>query len=277
MGVFLDRVLIRLSDPDALEELIAPAADSPTAQAQLRILLGAMYEWPFATLHEVRNVEVRRIEVQRPLFAPELTRGTWTQTIPSHTRTDVVYSESDGREPEWLDIFAELRVTLLLEIDPGEVESVLMRHVPEFNTLAEFRSHFRFIDLDDFMARHSITSVDELRERLRYLIAEIRGRAPGPFNPNDPGNEHPFTLNLAILIRESVDVAAGMREAKLAKEAVERSVTYKRELDAAEVRTPYAPAVIFPEDALNGSPLGAAAIRELYSRERILALFVTSA
>jgi hypothetical protein len=274
MSTFVDQLLLQFSDPAQLAQLLAPAAD--TTHQRTRALLSAMYDFPdSSTIHEVQSVDVRAIEVQRPLLPPGYTRGTWTQTIPSHTRTDVVYETKDGLEPVWLDVSAEVSLVLVLEMDPGQVESITTRALADFNTLDEFRDQFRFIDLDAFMAEHDITTVEELRERYHYLLTEVRLRAPGPFDPNDPANAQRYTLNVAILIRETIDVQAALRDAKLARLALEDGLTYRHEVDTVEVRTPYAPVVVFPEGAFGGLPFDADAVRNVMAAEGVLALFVT--
>jgi hypothetical protein len=273
MSLFVDQAVLRFSAPARLIELLAPAGD-PT-HIRLRSLLDAMYDLPFATLHDVFDVEVRRIELQRPLFSPDRTHGNWTQTIPSHIRTDVVYESLNDAEPVWLDISAEVSLTLVLEVDANEVESILTRQIDEFNTLDEFRAHFRFIDLDAFMANHGFTTVEELRKQYHYLLTEIRLRTPEPFNPDDPANQHRYSLNLVVLIRDTIDVAAALRDVKLAQNILKRALTYRREVDEAEVRTPYAPLIIFPESALTDLPFSADDLQSLFAAERILVLFVT--
>ena len=275
MSLFVDQLLLRLSDPAQLTQLLAPVGD--TSHVRLRTLLSAVYELPFATIHDVRDVQIRRTVFQQPLFPPQYERGTWTQTTPDYTRTDVVHEVIDWQKPVWLDIFADVGLTLVVEVDSGAVESILTREVTGFNTLDEFRSRFRFIDLDAFMARHGLSTVEELREAFHYLITEVRLRALTPFDPTDPSTQHRYGLNVAILIRETVDVTAALRDAKLARTAVEHSLTYRREVDVAEVRTPYAPMVIFPEDALDGPLFTAEALQTFFAAEGILVVFVATA
>jgi hypothetical protein len=59
-------------------------------------------------------------------------------------------------------------------VDEGKVATILTRDL--WFTLAEFRNNFRFIDLDAFMAKHSISTVEELRAAYQYLLTEIHGR-----------------------------------------------------------------------------------------------------
>jgi hypothetical protein len=275
MSLFADRLLLQLGDPVQLVQLLAPAGDP--GRTRLRGLLAAAYDLSFATIHDVPEVAVRRREMERPIFPLTQTSGTWTRTNPSYMRTDVAYQELNGAEPTWLDIAAEVDVTLVLEVDAGQVASILTPDVTGFNTLAEFQARFRFIDLDAFMARHRITTVDELKQAYQYLLAEIRLQPPGPFDPASPANRRHFTLGVAVLIRDAIDVTATLRVAKLARAVAERTLTYRRDADGAEARTPYVPLVIFPEAALAGLPFTGDALRTFFATEGILALFVTPA
>lgn len=274
MGGFVDRLLVQLSDPTQIMGLLAPASD--THHTRLRALIDAVYDLPYATIHDVLDVKVLSTEFERPLLPPGRTSGTWTQTTPSFTRTDVLYQSQNGLNPTWLDLIADISLTLVLEVDPGEVESILIKDLDGFTSLDDFRSRFRFIDLDAFMAKHHLTTVEELQEASQYLLAEIRLRAPAPFDPSAAANRHRYSLHVAFLIRETLDVAAALRDAKLARAAAERALIYHRELDVAEVRSPYAPVVIFPESAV-AAPFTAGSLQTFFALERILALFVTPA
>src|SRR5437899_1814617 len=115
MSVFVDQLLLQLSDPVQLIELLAPAAD--TNHTRLLTLLKAVYDFQFATIHDVRDPKVLQVEPERLLLTTHRTQGTWTQTIPSYGRTDVFYEGSDKLEPIWLDLTAEVGLKLLLEVD----------------------------------------------------------------------------------------------------------------------------------------------------------------
>lgn len=275
MSLFVDRLLLQLSDPAQLIQLLDPVGD--TNHTRLRTLLNTMYDLEFATIHDIRNIKVQQVEFQRLLLPPHRTQGTWTQLIPSYTRTDVVFEDSGKLEPTWLDVVAKIGLTLLLEIDSGEVESVVVRAIEHFQTLDEFRAHFLFIDLEAFMIEHDITTVEQLKEHAHYLLAEIRLRKPAPFDPNNSANLHSYTLNLAILIRDAIDVTGVLRDVKLARVALERALSYRKEFDGTEVRAPYAPIVIFPVASLGGLPFNADALQTFFDTEGILALFLTPA
>jgi hypothetical protein len=273
MSVFVDRMLLKLSDPAQVRDLLAPASD--TTHARLRTLLAAAYDFPFAVLHDVLDVAVTSVELQRPLLPNRRTQGTLTQTIPGYIRTDAVYESRDTAAPLWLDLIAETRVTLLLEVDPGQVDSLQVSALAAFNTLDEFRAQFQFLDLDDFMVRHGLKTVEDLRDAFAYLKAEIHLRTLAPFDPADPANRFTYTLKVAGLLRDALDLAAALRDAKWARLALERGLSYSLAAGAAEVRTPYAPLLIFPDTTLAPPALAAATLEAFFAREGVLAAFVT--
>ena len=125
------------------------------------------------------------------------------------------------------------------------------------------------------MAQHHISTVDELKEAYHYLITEIRLRTPAVFDPNDPANQRHFTLDIALLIRDSLDLRALLQDAKLAQAALERTAPYQREPEGVELRTPYAPLFVCPASALGSAPFDAATLRSFFGHEHILALFLT--
>jgi hypothetical protein len=274
MSAFVDTVMLDLSDPAKLRELVSPATD--TTHQRVRQLFATVYALPFATLHDVLEVDVLESDFQRPLFPPRRLAGTWTQTMPSYSRTDVLYEGLDGLVPEWVDLSARLALTVVLEVDAGEVESIRLDDLGGFSTLAEFRAKFRFFDLDAFMAEHGITTVEELKHAHRYLLGEIKLKAVPQFDPNDPANRRRFELNLAVLIRDGIDVAACLRDARLAREAVERTLPYRREVGETEVHTPYAPVLVLPEDAVAVTGSTAGALETFFAAQEVLAVFVTT-
>jgi hypothetical protein len=231
MSLFVDQILLQLSDSAQLIQLLSPTTD--TQHSRLLTLLTTMYNLRFATIHGVKNIAISQVEFQRLLLTLHEQRGTGTQSTPNHVR---LYEGSERLEPLWLDIAAKVDLKLLMEVDRGEVQSI--------NT-------------------HSL---DQVR---------IQGKPLPPFDPNDPANIYSYTLNVAILIRDTIDVAATLHDVKLASTVSERIVTYRKEVDVAEVLAPYASIIIFPQTALNGSPLKPDALQSFFAHEGVLALFMT--
>lgn len=273
MSDYADRVMLSLSDPVNLRELVSPATDG--THQRVRLLFATVYQLPFAAVHDVISVEVLDTEFQSPLFSRRRLAGTWTQTSPSYTRTDVLYEGLDVRAPVWVDLSARLALTVVLEVDPGEVESIRLRDLGEFSTLEEFRAKFRFFDLDAFMAEHGIATVAELKRAYRYLLGEIQLKAVPAFDPQDPAHRRRFELNLAVLIRDEIDVVACLRDARRAREAAERAVPYRREVAEGEVQTPYAPVLVLPAAAAPAAGADQAALERFFAAQEVLAVFVT--
>src|SRR6185437_12443427 len=97
MSQFVDQVLMQLHDPAQFIQLLTPATDP--SHTLLQTLLAAVYDQPFATVHDVRDPQVLATEMARPLFPPRLPHGTLTQTSPAYTRTDVMYESQQRLDP----------------------------------------------------------------------------------------------------------------------------------------------------------------------------------
>jgi hypothetical protein len=274
VSAFADQSLLALNTNATLVQLLDPPGD-PT-HARMRALVSAMYDMPFAQIHDVRAVVVRRKELERAAFPPRENRGDITRTSPAYERSDVRFEEVDRLAPLWVDLAAELDVELVIEFDAGEIESVLTRAIEGFTSLAQFRANFAFIDLDDFMERHGITTAAELRDAFDYLKVEVRTRTPDPFDPNDPANRIRFTVNVALLFRDApLDVGESLRAAKLARAVLERTVAAPRESEEASVRRPFVPVVVFPANVVSGgnAPFNAAQVQSLFGSEGVVAVF----
>jgi hypothetical protein len=176
-------------------------------------------------------------------------------------------------DPCWVDLLATVQVGTVVEIDPGGVESITMNEIEGFSTLDEFRARFRFFDLEAFMAAHSITTVDELREAYHYLRSDVRLRAPPAFDPQSPANVRDLTVPLAVRIHDHFDAVASLRDAKLVRALASDVVAARPVPGAGDVIAPYAVAVVFPRAAL---PDGVAEtdVHDVFARERVLSLFV---
>ena len=273
MSAFADQMLVTLSDQAALRQLLDPPGD--TGHDRIRGLIGAMYETPHARIHAVRDVSMSRVERARPVFPARENRGTWTTTTPDYARADVEWRDVDQLAPLWVDLSADITVTLVLEVDAGEVESIMVREIGSIASLADFKSRFRYLDLDAFLAEHGISTVQELRDRFDYLLTEVRLKQPPAFDPDDPANRQRFDVSAAILIRDTLDVSGALRAAKLARAVLKRGTAYREEATADfETTSPYAAVVIFPTASLQGTPFTEAGLRAFFAAEDVLAIFV---
>lgn len=271
MSSFTDGLMLRLNAPGGLPGLLLPA--DATGLARVRQLAATLYGLPAATVHEVSRLEVAEAEYQWPLFRPRLLSGSWIRTAPAHERTEVLY---EGREaaapPEWVDLRLRLSATLVLELDRGAIESVVLNDIGDYHTLAEFQAKFRYFDLDGYLARHHIETVDELRRTYRHLLGEIRLAAPPPFDPADPANRRRVPLELAVLVRESVDLTEALRAARLVRDLAERGLPGRREPDGLESRCRLAPVLVLPAAAVAASGIAEAELLAFFAAQDVLAV-----
>ncbi|MFI5529930.1 hypothetical protein ACIA8O_15450 [Kitasatospora sp. NPDC051853] len=271
MSGFTDGLMLRLGAPGALPGLLLPA--DATGLARVRQLVGTLYGLPAATVHEVARLEVAAAELQRPLFRVRQLSGSWIRTAPAHERTEVLYEGRDAAAPpEWADLMLRLTATLVLELDPGAVESVTLNDIGEYQTLAEFQAKFRYFDLDGYLARHRIGTVDELRRAYRHLLGEIRLAAPPPFDPAAPANRRRVPLELAVLVRESVDLTASLRAAQLVRDLAERGLPARPDPAGLESRGRLAPVLVFPAAALAVSGITETELSAFFAAQDVLAI-----
>ncbi|NRQ31942.1 hypothetical protein HII36_08825 [Nonomuraea sp. NN258] len=233
MSGFADEVSLRLNDPAGLLELHSPAAD--VEHERLRQLFSQLYELPWAALHEVAAVELLSAEFQRPLFPPVRLAGVWAGSQPAHTRADLRVDAVGGRSPLWLDVYARLAVTVVLRVDPGEIESVRMERSGETG-----------------------------------LRGEIRLKPLPAFDPAAPANRRRLELRVAVLIRDDLAVVAALRAARLARELAEQAVPYRRTDGEAEARAPYAVVLVLPAAGAQEGRLAA-----FFGAAGVLAVFMT--
>jgi hypothetical protein len=264
--------LLQLSDPKALTALLAPDASAPPAA--LTTLLTACYDTSNVTIDHVAAVRVDELQVQQPVFPAWRERGTLVRTQPGYAYTDVTLQRSRAVDPQWVDFLARISLDIVVAVDPGGIDSVLSRAMADFTTLEQFEGQFSFIDLTGFMARHHLTTVDDLRNAFEYLRAEIHFTQPPPFDPNDPANLHTVGVTAAMLIG-TTDLTATLRAVTLVREIADDVIGVAPDLLLGMPGHPWAPAVIFSAADVAGAGLVAADIATLLAGQQVLALFAT--
>lgn len=270
MASFRDSALLELSDRAVLAGLLLPPGD--TTGQRIRTMLAATYDLAIARVDQIKDIEVRSIGLQRPLFPVSRRTGQWSQTVPSYTRADLTQDVPAASDPVWADLLVELSVTLVTETDPGGAESVVAQAFEDFTTFDEFRQRFLFFDLDAFLAKHRITTVEQLRESFEYIVTEVQLRKPGPFDPNDPGNTRTLPVTVAALIVDPFDLAGGLRAAQLVRAAARGLAgAHQAELDSVAA---YATTVVFSSAGLPGGGPTAGEVEQLYAREGVVSLFL---
>jgi hypothetical protein len=274
MATFRDRALLELSNAAQLGALLLPPGD--TVGPRVRTMLGATYDLATARVDSVGAVAVRSTTLEQPLFPTGRRTGGWQQTVPSFTRTDFTLDVADPAAPVWVDLLVNLDVTLVAEMDPAGAQSVLAKGFDSFTTLDEFRARFTFIDLDAFLAKHHISTVDELRDAFDYVVTEVQLRTPPPFDPGDPANTHTVPVTLAAAVIDPFDLAEGLRRARLIRQASDDLTGPTPAGFPAEPVAAYASAAVFSTAALGDAGLTAAQVEQLYAAQGVVSLFLNS-
>jgi hypothetical protein len=274
MASFRDRVLLELSDATRLAAVLLPAADA--AGARIQTMLAATYDLSATRIDQVRGVTAQAVELEHPLFPVGRQTGGWSQTVPSFSRTDLTLDVPAPANPVWVDLLAHLTVTVAAEVDPGGAEAVLAKGFDTFRTLDEFRARFAFIDLDEFMARRHITTVEELREAFDYVVTEIRLRKPGPFDPADPAGTHTLPVTLAAVVVDPFSLADGLRAARLVQDAAKELTGPTPAAIPAEPIAAYATAVVMSAAALGAAGLDATDVEQLYAAQGVVSLVLNA-
>jgi hypothetical protein len=267
---FVDRALLQLADPAGLQTLIAPGPGVPASA--LEMLVGSVYDLEHVRIDQITGVTVSDVHVQYPLYPVERHQGSWSHTQPSYVITDVAIDSRWRAEPTWVDLLARVRVETTAEVDLGGIESALTRGLADFDTLDDFRDQFRYIDLDDFMARHKLVTVDDLREAFDYLLTEVHLRTPGPFDPADPANVHDIEMDVAVLIRDGVDLAGLLRAAATVRTIAEQTRVGVKDALLGLPDCPLAVAAVLDRGAVTDAGLTPATVGRLLAREQILGL-----
>lgn len=110
-------MLAELSDTTRLHDLLLPVAD-PDRRA-IRTALAATYDLASARIERVLGATIREITLQHPLFPVGRQRGTWAQTVPQYTHSELALEVSTPNAPVWVDLLVRLDVSVVAEVDPS--------------------------------------------------------------------------------------------------------------------------------------------------------------
>ncbi len=247
MATFIDRALVWLHDPGTLGALLrgAPATSYP----HLERLVAAVFDPAGVTIDRIVGATVTNVAPMRALAVTDRVELNWQQHQPSFQLADVRGTFTRSGTEVWADLYATLRLDLVAEVDPGGIESAVSSSIGNITSLADFQSRFRFLDLDDFLARMRISTVEELRESAEYLLTEVRLRQLPPFDPTDPANASSVTLDVAVAVREERDLAAGLQAARRLRAAGRTADPGRSDPVFGPALHPYALAVVLPPAA----------------------------
>jgi hypothetical protein len=269
MATFTDRALVWLHDPATLAALLR-GPDAP-AYPHLERLVTGVYAPEGVQLDRIAGATVVDVTPMKALAGADRLDLTWQRNQPTFELADLRGTLTRTGEEVWADLYAKVRLDLVAEIDPGGIESAVTTSITDITSLADFRSRFRFLDLDDFLARMRISTVEELRESAQYVLAEVRLKPLPPFDPADPANAGSVTVDVAVAVLDQRDLAAGMRAARRLRAAAASAAPGRSDPVFGTARQPFAVAVVLPPAAA-GDP-DDDAVDALFAAAGVLPLF----
>jgi hypothetical protein len=265
MADFRDQTLLDLADPARLTALLTGTpGHTDQAQAQLMGMLARSYELPSTRIDHISAVSIAGLRLQEALHTVSWVQGSVSQTVPAQMRSDIQWCETGALTPIWIDLLADLQVSLVAEVDPGGIDTVLLQSLDTFTTLDDFRSQFQFLDLDAFMAEHDLHTVEELRAAFHYLRGEIHLRIPPTFDPADPANTYSVRLVAALQIADPPDLTSLLQWARLVEDAAARTQARRPTGLFGEVLCPYAPMAVLSATAVQAAGLDPAALQQFF-------------
>lgn len=269
MATFTDRVLVGLGDPAALGALLrgTPAPSYP----QLERLVTAVFDPESVRIDRIVGATVLDVTPMRALPGADRLSLTWQQHQPTFQLADLRGTLTRTGSEVWADLFARVQLSLVAEVDPGDIASAVATTLTNITSLADFQSRFRFLDLDDFLVRMHISTVEELRESAEYVLAEVRLRPLPPFDPDDLANVSSVTLDIAVAVLDERDLAAGLRAAMRLRAAGAAADPGRADPVFGPARHPYALAVVLPRAA--AGDVDDDAVDALFAAAGVLPLF----
>lgn len=239
-----DRLLVRLHEPSAL----AAALGGPAAQREVRLrrLVDDVYRSEGVELDTLTAVRVTAVQVMRPLAGTDRVALTWAQQQPSYVGADLRGTVERSGAEVWADLHAHVEVDVVAAVDPGGVESAVTHAIEDVTSLDDFASRFRYLDLEAFLARRRISTVEELRRSAEYVLAEVRLRPPPPFDPTDPAHAYTVGLDVAVAVREDRDLVAALRAAQRMRAAAAVAAPGPADPLLGRPERPFAVAVALP-------------------------------
>jgi hypothetical protein len=268
---FVDRALLDLADPARLAALLAPPGQGP--YPALGRLVRSVFDTDGAELHDIVGAAVASVSPMRPILPRRRVTGSATVRQPAYAITDLTADLTEPAGIRWIHLLAEVSLHTSVEVGGAGVDSAITAAIEDITSLDDFRNRFRYLDLDAFLSANRIETVDELRDRYDYLLTEVRLKTQPPFDPADPQNRHDIAVDVAVLISESLDLAAALRDAVELRAAATAAATGRSDALLGPAVQPFAVAVVFPHAALGPAGPAPAAIDALFARAGVLPLF----
>lgn len=273
MSGFIDRTLLQLHDPAALAAVLKGPGGAPFRH--LERLVAAVFDSDSGQVDHIENLSVLQVEPVVLLSARDKVTGTWTASQPAPGLGDLRGELTRAGSGPWVHLMARVSVNVVVEVDGTGVDTVAMSTIEDIQSFADFESRFRYLNLDEFLSTHKITTVEQLRQAGPHLLTEIRLKQPPPFDPRAAANAFDVLLDVAIVVLDELDLAAGLMIVRELWSAGAAQPPGVRSSVLGATARPFAVAVAFPSSALGAGQPTAAAVDHLYAAAKVLPLFAS--
>ncbi|WP_216698688.1 hypothetical protein [Arthrobacter sp. H41] len=235
--------------------------------------MAAVFDNQSAQVDHIEELTV--LEVEPMVLVPGRDRmtGTWTVTQPAPEFGDLRGEVTRTGFGLWAHLMARVMVTAVLQSDGAGIDTVAIGTIEDITSFADFESRFRYIDMDEFLETHRITTLDQLRQSGPYLLADIRLKELPPFDPQDAANAIDVAIDIAIVIQDELDLTAGLVAARQLWNVGAGEPPGVSSAVLGPTSRPFAVAVAFPSSVLGAGQPTAAAIDSLYAAAKVLPLF----
>jgi hypothetical protein len=271
VATFVDRALVEFIDATAMTTLLTGGAAGP--YPQLNRVVQSVYSTDSVTVSAISGVSTLSVT---PIVRYEVVEAisiTHTASHPSFAQSDLRGSRRISADAAYADLVADLALDVVVTQDPGGIDAVTIDPMEDITSFADFQQRFRYLDLDSFLAEHKITTVEELRSRYDYLLAEVHFRAPTTeeSTPATVAVEVP----LACVLSEDLDLAPALRAATGLRAAIDAAGSGRTDPLFGPPIHAAAVAVVFPQGPLGAGTPTAGQIDAVCAGAQVLPLFAS--
>ncbi|HEY9291847.1 MAG TPA: hypothetical protein VIP98_11255 [Microlunatus sp.] len=271
MVTFVDRALIWLAAPATMTDLLT--AGGPGPYPRLRRVLDSVYRSEAVDVAEVSSVTAGSVAPVVRYDILETISLNHTASAPAYSMAEIRGVRRCAGQSLYADLLAKLTLQITVTRDTGGIASAAFEPIEDIQSFADFQSRFSYLDVDEFLADHQITTVDELRSRYDYLRGEIHFRTPTQqdLQPTSVIVDVP----LACVLSEDLDLLAALRTATALRAAIDAADSGRTDPLFGPPIHSAAIAVVFPQDALAGGAPTAAQIDLVCAGAQVLPLFAS--
>jgi hypothetical protein len=248
MSVFADQMSIRFAQDSFITGFLNDLG--------LLTILNTIYSFETIFIQEVTLGSIVNKRFQVPAFETIRTSGVDEKltSMPERVKIDRVQPRN-GRLA-WTEVLLELLLNAKVHSTASPIEKIttkrLLDELDPVNTIPQLRAALTARYSPDvvnaFFTKTRITTIEDFKRRGNLFLEFVYKEAP-PFDPNDPANSRTFRANVCLQFQAEAKIVEALQSAKLCRSILEGEASAEI-LDEAEVKTPFAFVVVFPDTSI---------------------------